>query len=313
MMISVIMPAYNTEQYIKKSIQSVLEQTYRDFELIIVDDGSMDGTGETIQQMMQIDTRIKLITQDNQGVSVARNRGMKTAQGKCISFLDSDDIWEPTFLEKMYNFLMTGEKQLVYSRPDMILPDGSITTGSMPCVDGKIDAYMTKWYELRVPFDMNSFMVKKSLLEMYKIEFDPGLQISEDIGFFMKLLCVTTAYHYPEILSHYVKHEESASSRPWTPKRWESVVLIHESAEKYAKQYSPELFEKFKAMRDYRTYRFIWGTIKGGYIDEALAYITQWEGYLREFVGGNGKWNDRLKCRVLLWKKAWCLAVLRKL
>lgn len=96
--ISVILPAYNCERFISDSIKSVLSQSYKDFELIIVDDGSTDGTADIIRAFSQNDTRIKTITQANQGVSAARNVALATAQGEFVTFIDADDSLDKDFL-----------------------------------------------------------------------------------------------------------------------------------------------------------------------------------------------------------------------
>ncbi len=96
-MFSVIMPAYNSEKFIMKSIKSVLAQTYTDFELIVIDDGSTDGTKAQIEQFD--DDRIRYIYQENAGVSAARNKGILESKGQYVCFLDSDDEWKPNHLE----------------------------------------------------------------------------------------------------------------------------------------------------------------------------------------------------------------------
>jgi glycosyltransferase involved in cell wall biosynthesis len=93
------MPVYNVEKYVAESIQSVLDQTYSDFELNIVNDGSTDNTANVVRSFQ--DARIRLITQENKGVSVARNKGIEAALGDYIAFLDGDDLWCPDCLAKM--------------------------------------------------------------------------------------------------------------------------------------------------------------------------------------------------------------------
>ncbi len=102
--ISVIMPAYNAVKTIGRAIESVLEQTYKCLELIIIDDGSTDGSREIIKKYAEQDARIQLLyNETNEGVSAARNRGVNTAQYRWIAFLDSDDYWLPKKLEaQMY-------------------------------------------------------------------------------------------------------------------------------------------------------------------------------------------------------------------
>ena len=101
-MISVIIPVYNKELTIKRTVKSVLNQTNVDFELIIVDDGSTDKSLQIIKDSFD-DKRIRYVKQENSGVSVARNNGVEYARGEWIAFLDGDDIWLPTYLEEMYN------------------------------------------------------------------------------------------------------------------------------------------------------------------------------------------------------------------
>lgn len=96
---SVIMPLYNKAPYVRKAVESVVGQTWRDWELIVVDDGSTDGGGDIVTSIA--DPRIRLVRQENAGVSAARNRGVSLSTAPYTTFLDADDWWEPTFLEEM--------------------------------------------------------------------------------------------------------------------------------------------------------------------------------------------------------------------
>lgn len=123
---SVIIPAYNLEKYITTTIQSVLAQTFQDFEIIIVNDGSTDETVSIIQSFP--DPRIHLVSQPNGGVSRARNAGMKKAQGSYIAFLDGDDYWYPEHLALATDFFNLHPKILVYSNRYMLDELASIPT-----------------------------------------------------------------------------------------------------------------------------------------------------------------------------------------
>lgn len=102
MRFSVIIPLYNKAPYIGKALQSVLEQTFDDFEIIVVDDGSTDDSYSVAKAVLETSERpFKLIHQENAGVSTARNKGVAASSGEYICFLDGDDWWAPTFLEKM--------------------------------------------------------------------------------------------------------------------------------------------------------------------------------------------------------------------
>jgi len=100
--ISVVVPVYNVEAYVEKCVDSVLAQTNRDFELILVDDGSTDGSGAICDRLAEKDSRIRVIHQENAGLGGARNTGIAQARGEWISFVDSDDWLEPDILEKAW-------------------------------------------------------------------------------------------------------------------------------------------------------------------------------------------------------------------
>jgi hypothetical protein len=101
MLFSIIIPLYNKAPYVAKAIHSVLGQTFSDYEFIIVDDGSKDNSAEMAANSINNHEQCRLIRQDNQGVSMARNNGVANSQGEYLCFLDADDWWEPTFLEEM--------------------------------------------------------------------------------------------------------------------------------------------------------------------------------------------------------------------
>ena len=100
--ISIIVPVYNSEKYLPETAQSILKQSFSDFELILVDDGSKDGSGKICDQLAAKDTRIKVIHKTNGGICSARNAGLKEAAGEYIAFCDNDDIYLPGLLEDNY-------------------------------------------------------------------------------------------------------------------------------------------------------------------------------------------------------------------
>lgn len=120
---SVVIPLYNAVEYIHRSISSVLTQTFQNLELIVVDDGSTDGSGDTVETIQ--DPRIRLIRQNNAGVGSARNRGIIEAKGEYIAFLDADDKWEPTFLDVISELLSLYPEAGIYSTGfRMVFPRG---------------------------------------------------------------------------------------------------------------------------------------------------------------------------------------------
>lgn len=125
-LVSIIMPSYNTGLYIADSIQSVIEQTYQNWELIIVDDCSVDNTDEVVAEFQ--DQRIHYLKNDtNSGAAVSRNRALREAKGKWIAFLDSDDLWYPTKLEEQISFMTKNMYYFSYTNYEEMDSDGSLT------------------------------------------------------------------------------------------------------------------------------------------------------------------------------------------
>ncbi|HEV8430614.1 MAG TPA: glycosyltransferase [Pyrinomonadaceae bacterium] len=125
-LVSVIMPAYNTETYIGDSIQSVRNQTYRNWELLVVDDGSTDKTAEIIRSFAAQDSRVKYVFQQNGRQAKARNTGIEKSSGTLLAFLDSDDLWLPEKLERQLQVMDEMNVDVVYSDGHIIYEPGSI-------------------------------------------------------------------------------------------------------------------------------------------------------------------------------------------
>ena len=119
-LVSVIVPVYKTEKFIHRCIDSVLNQTYSNWEMILVDDGSPDACGQICDSYAEKDGRIHVIHQENQGLSAARNAGIKICKGEWIYFLDSDDLWLPEKLEKQINFMISHEYVFSYHEYEKI-------------------------------------------------------------------------------------------------------------------------------------------------------------------------------------------------
>ena len=104
-LVSIITPCYNGERFIAETIDSVLNQTYSKWEMIIINDGSTDGSAELVKKYVEKDSRILLIEQENAGSAVARNHGIRICNGQYIALLDSDDLWDAEFLEKQIRYM----------------------------------------------------------------------------------------------------------------------------------------------------------------------------------------------------------------
>ena len=299
-LVSVIMPAYNSEKYIGKSIESVLAQDYEKFELIIVDDGSKDGTKSIVEQYAKNDIRIKLLEQANQGVSAARNKGLDTATGEYVAFLDSDDLWDADNLSVMVQAAECTKSGLVCASMDIINADGTRQKANTAYKDGELMDFVTNNNEIRFFWGIGSVIIRRDILEKYHIRFDEGIAIMEDIGFYIKIFAVTNLKSVPRVMAHYCKHENSATTAAYNPHKWEGSVEIFRHAEEYIKKYRLEWIEKYQKIWDYYAYRFIWTVVKNGMYDKANIYIHKYNENLSRFQYSGHKINDRIKCKLFM-------------
>lgn len=120
-LVSVVIPLYNAELYIERTLDSVLRQSYQNYEIIIVNDCSKDNSSKIVEQYCQNDERVKLFQQKtNQGAAAARNRALKEAKGRYIAFLDSDDVWDERKIEKQISFMNDSNISFAFTAYDMI-------------------------------------------------------------------------------------------------------------------------------------------------------------------------------------------------
>ena len=188
--ISVIVPVYNAKRTLGECIESVLQQTYRDIELILVDDGSADESGEICDTYAKKDRRIKVIHKENGGVSSARNMGIEKAEGEYICFIDSDDYIEA-------ETLATAEKSISDTNPDLFIwgmvydyfgKEGLIKSVNAP--DNKalafekadINLWMKAFSEINMASPCNK-LYKKSLVKKNHVQFDTACVFYEDLKF----------------------------------------------------------------------------------------------------------------------------------
>lgn len=124
-LVSIITPIYNGERFVAQTIESVLAQTYTDWEMIIINDGSKDNSEKIVRQYTEQDSRIKLYSQPNGGSAAARNNGIRRAKGRYIALLDADDLWEPFFLESQLELMKKHDALLVYGSHKRIDENGN--------------------------------------------------------------------------------------------------------------------------------------------------------------------------------------------
>lgn len=196
---SIIVPVYNVEQYLDECVRSVLAQTFSDFELILVDDGSKDRSGTLCDQLAATDTRIRVIHQENQGLSGARNTGIRAATGDYLMFLDSDDWWaDHDCLQKIADRLaVTCADVLSFNYQKSF--DGKLSTPyfqSTPDATEHTLSYMIT-HNLWVTGACNK-AVSRQLLQANELFFRRGIT-SEDIDWTLRLALCGTVFDYTDV------------------------------------------------------------------------------------------------------------------
>lgn len=212
---SIIIPCYNSEKFVGRAIDSVLAQKFEDCELILVNDGSLDGTLNILQKYAFICENVVCIDQKNQGVSVARNTGIAAARGNYIYFLDSDDYMPEYTLEYFSQCVST------YPEANILL------FGYVVYVDGKAhNYYQSDRYDntllegkdmqalflgKKIPATICSALFSTDLIRKFDLEFVPGLKIGEDIRWLIQTLAVVDKVFYSKrICFHYLVRGDSA-------------------------------------------------------------------------------------------------------
>lgn len=202
-LVTVIVPCYNVEKYIEKGLNSLINQTLKDIEIIVINDGSNDNTLKILNEFKKNDKRIRIIDKKNEGVSAARNIGLKEAKGKYICFMDSDDWLEKDFLEKMYNKISENDYDMVACDTYAIYPNKKkyIKSNINDNQDEKklmIDAYTVIW---------NKIYKKEIIKDIY---FDNSISFCEDVLFLYEVyLKVKRVGSIHEPLYNYLQREKS--------------------------------------------------------------------------------------------------------
>ncbi len=204
-LVSIVMPSYNTAKFIEETIESVLAQSYENWELILVDDCSTDNTDEVVSRFLS-DERIRYIKNDtNSGAAVSRNRALREARGKWIAFLDSDDLWEPDKLEKQIAFMQNNNYSFSYTNyieiDEQSVPNGRQVTGP---------ARITK-------HGMFNYCWPGCLTVMYDAEVIGLIQIADikknnDYAMWLKVCTKADCYLLNETLAKYRKRSGSISN-----------------------------------------------------------------------------------------------------
>ena len=224
-LVSIIMPAYNAEKYILNAINSILSQTYQNWELIVVDDCSTDQTTSVLSNLK--DKRIRLFKNErNCGAAISRNRALREARGKWIAFLDSDDMWHPEKLERQLKFMI--ENKYAFTFTDYRI---QLNGQWMPYINTAPDVVDKRKMYHYCYFSTITVMYDRDVVGLLQIE---DLKKNNDYAMWLQAVEKTKCYRLPECLSYYIKHDNSISSGSKLKLIKWHYILFHDGLHKSA-------------------------------------------------------------------------------
>jgi len=244
-LVSIITPIYNSEKFIESAIKSVQDQTYPYWEMILIDDGSTDGSINLVRTFLDNDERIQLISlQENQGPAMARNEGIKMARGRYIAFLDSDDLWLPVKLDKQLKFMNINNSPLSFSAYQKIDENGNII-GQVSIKKTKIsytDLLKTNHIGCLTAMIDTKLLGEKMYMPFVKKRHDHGLWLSiVNKGY--------TAFGINEVLAQYRCRKNSISH--------DKINILHHQWKLYREIERLSFIRSMYYMLSYAWYGFI--------------------------------------------------------
>ncbi|MGL4345381.1 MAG: glycosyltransferase family 2 protein [Cellulosilyticaceae bacterium] len=247
--ISIIIPAYNVVQYIERCLESILRQTYKALEIIIVNDGSTDATAVICEAYAKKDERIRLIHQKNQGVAVARNTGIALATGSFIGFVDPDDWVEPQMYEALYTCLKQSPYPVCMCSYYKDSKKGS-TPQLFPFNKKSLSRYEVIEEVISPMIGIDDLLPKytyimgcvwrclyrKDFLDQYDLRFQKGITIMEDLVFNVGVLLRAEGICIEEgIWYHYVQNKSSVL-HSYNEKMWQDQMRVHDLLEQMLRE-----------------------------------------------------------------------------
>lgn len=255
--ISIIVPIWNTEKYLKRCLSSLVNQTKEDIEIVCVNDGSPDNSLKIINEFAARDPRIKVVSQKNQGVAVARNVGLKNATGTYIMWCDSDDEYAPDMCEEMFNAIESQKVDMVVCAINVINDevDSKLVGDIEDYVRLKFSGKQSVSWNLIVHTDVSlpSKIMKRSLIDKYKMRFPDGLHYEDAYFFDQYFTASKNVYYMNDKLYNYHRNNDSIMSRSFKKSNI-SLDYIKIIPQTYAYLKNNKLFDKYN---DFFWHRFI--------------------------------------------------------
>jgi glycosyltransferase involved in cell wall biosynthesis len=259
--ISIISPVYNVEKYIRESIESVIAQTFPNWELILIDDGSSDNSGKICDEYASQDTRITVIHKENGGVASARNLGMTHAKGEYVIFLDSDDLFKPNALRDLYDIAVRNTDCQIIQGAHEVIKYSSLVNGQSVAVGditiSQIDNY--RIIKKGVVFNSNDYysevlcghmfsqnvLIRRNFLLANKIRYNESQCYMEDAAFWINLLSFKPKCIYGGIPTYIYRWNipTSLSGSPISDKKIRSQISVAQSIKSKLNSFSGKALE----------------------------------------------------------------------
>ena len=249
--ISIIVPVYNVEKYVKKCIKSLMSQTLKDIEIIVVDDGSTDNSMSIVEELAKDDERIKIFHKEHGGLSDARNYGLKKAKGKYIAFLDSDDYVKADLYQKMYEKAKKEKSDMVECNFFWAYPKDSSNNSLKKDIGEKYSNQIEMMEKARV-VAWNK-LYKKEIIDKVGVEFPKGLRY-EDIEFFYKLIpYIENVSFVKQPMIYYVQRKESIVNTQ--NEKTNDIFEVFDNVFEYYKEH--QFYDKYKEALEYTYTRIL--------------------------------------------------------
>lgn len=287
--ISVILTAYNEGKYLEEMFGCILSQTFRDFELIAVDDGSTDNTGEIMDAYApRFEGRARVIHQENQGISATRNNGLSVATGEYIAFLDGDDIITPDYLERLYSAAKVNNSDISKCSFEDFAPDGE-KSGYISAKARNIEYSPGKHYLFQ--YSPWAGLLKREFIEKYNIRFSVGEHMEDSPFALITNQLAESFVVVDDLVYHHRLHKGSimanvaeAIINPRIPYRGfeNAVKLVRKNTGKDFRDFSDYCF--VRVLTDYSTLRY--DTQGSAIRHELIDYMYRiMDGYFPDFTG----------------------------
>lgn len=230
-MVSIIMPVYNSEQYLSVAIDSILNQTYSNFELLLIDDGSIDQSGSICDLYEKKDSRVRVFHQKNGGICNARNKGLSEAVGKYISFCDNDDEFSETLLEdNIKKAEDTGADVIRFLREHLIIVDDKIVKREIISTKYEMllneDTFCKYYFEIiKLMGGVWTGLYRRDFLEKNNIQFNTDIKFGyEDMHFNLQVLRFTSnIYINPHVYYHWIERKVYSTSQKYSANRFDAL------------------------------------------------------------------------------------------